>query len=286
MQRRLIQHAKGEASLTIAMCYLSPEGIVLGADSTASFTHPDGSFHYFNHAQKLFRVGETGSVGVLTWGLGGLSGISYRTLIAELADDLEATPPANMLDVADRWAGRFWAAYSDRLSSAIKRCKDLGAKSAPTPGLVVGFCIAGAVLPSRATSAYEVVFEPLADEPTPKAVSGSPMWGAPNMIQRLMAGYDPKLRGALISSGKWSGSEPELDNLLGQHRLSHAILPIREAIDFVHTCIYSTIKALKFSSLKQICGGPIEIAVITTDRQFRWVKHKAFDAAITEGDRS
>jgi hypothetical protein len=70
-----------------------------------------------------------------------------------------------------------------------------------------------------------------------------------------------------------------------QQRLSHAILPIRDAIDFVYTCIYSTIKALKFSSLQQICGGPIEIAIITTDRPFRWVRHKAFDAAISEGER-
>ena len=54
-------------------------------------------------------------------------------------------------------------------------------------------------------------------------------------------------------------------------------------IDFVHACIASTIKAMKFSNLAQICGGPIEIAVITTDRRFRWVRHKEWDAAISEG---
>jgi hypothetical protein len=63
------------------------------------------------------------------------------------------------------------------------------------------------------------------------------------------------------------------------------MLPIREAIDFVHACVSSTIKAMKFStSLAQICGGPIEIAVITTDRRFRWVRHKDWDVAIAEGD--
>jgi hypothetical protein len=64
------------------------------------------------------------------------------------------------------------------------------------------------------------------------------------------------------------------------------VLPIRDAVDFVHACIYSTIKALKFSNFSQICGGPIEIATITTDRQFRWVRHKPWDAALTEGDRT
>jgi hypothetical protein len=28
------------------------------------------------------------------------------------------------------------------------------------------------------------------------------------------------------------------------------------------------------------CGGPIEIAVISTDRRFRWVRHKNFGAAL------
>jgi hypothetical protein len=32
-----------------------------------------------------------------------------------------------------------------------------------------------------------------------------------------------------------------------------------------------------------VCGGPIEIAVISSDRKFRWVRHKEWDAAIAEG---
>lgn len=279
---------------------------MLGADSTASLTYPDG-FHYFNHAQKLFRIGESGSLGILTWGLGGLHQKSYRTLIAELADDVASNPPADLLDVATRWAARFWAAYSGVLAMPIQRCRDLNAKPAAVPGtvdpaartqeeetefnnlrhgLVVGFCIAGAVPGSRVTGAYEIIFEPLlTDSPVPSAVQGAPFWGAPNMIQRLIIGADPSLREAILVSGHWAGTEAELDNLMVQQRLSHAILPIRDAIDFVYTCIYSTIKALKFSSLQQICGGPIEIAIITTDREFRWVRHKAFDAAISEGER-
>jgi len=66
--------------------------------------------------------------------------------------------------------------------------------------------------------------------------------------------------------------------------LDHASIPIRDAVDFVHTCIHSTIKALKFSRYSQVCGGPIELAVITTDRASRWIKHKGWDAAIEEGE--
>jgi hypothetical protein len=103
------------------------------------------------------------------------------------------------------------------------------------------------------------------------------------MIQRLMFGCDDMLKNALLQSGKWNGTPANLDALLAQHNLATPHLPIRDAIDFTHACIASTIKAMKFSSLAQICGGPIEIAVITTDRPFRWVRHKKWDAAITEG---
>lgn len=292
--------------MTIAMCYLSPEGVVLGADSTASITYP-GGFHYFNHSQKLFQIGESGSLGILTWGLGGLSDVSYRTLIAELADDLIATPPVDLADVANRWSVLFWDSYTVKLAHEITLLHMLHAKAPFVPGgadpaarteaeettyrslkhvLIVGFCIAGAVAPSRQTGAYEIIFDPLGGAaPAPAVVTGAPFWGAPNMIQRLIVGTDPNLRAAILTSGLWSGTEADLDTLFQQQVLSHATLPIREAIDFVHTCIYSTIKALKFSSLQQICGGPIEIAVITTDRPFRWVRHKSLDAAIYESER-
>ena len=57
-----------------------------------------------------------------------------------------------------------------------------------------------------------------------------------------------------------------------------SVLP--EAIDWVHTVIYTTIKAMKFSHYVPICGGPIEIALISSDRKFRWVRHKRFDEAL------
>jgi 20S proteasome alpha/beta subunit len=105
------------------------------------------------------------------------------------------------------------------------------------------------------------------------------------MIARLIHGFDFGLRQSILNSGKWTGTQQELDEILFQQFLAHPTLPVREAIDFVHSCIYSTIKALKFSNFSQICGGPIEIGVITTDRKFRWVRHKRWDAAIAEGDR-
>jgi hypothetical protein len=150
--------------------------------------------------------------------------------------------------------------------------------------LVAGFCIGGYVLTDRQAAAFEIVFDPLKGKPIPTALpAGWNFWGAPNMIQRLIFGCDDGIKNAIMDSKKWAGTRAELDSLVGMHMLQHPIVPIRDAIDFVHACIASTIKAFKFSSYSQICGGAIEIAVITTDRKFRWVKHKPWDAAINEG---
>lgn len=290
--------------MTIAGFYLSPEGVVLGADSTSSAPTESG-MHYLDFNQKILEIGESSTLGLMTWGLGSLGSKSYRTLAAELHDSFEKAPPKSVADVAGRWAAMIWPLYQAfplhqrflALSKKPARSPNVAASrtekeekefAALRNGLVLGFCIAGYVLPDRSPFACSMTFEPnnLANLPTPVAVTAEShqWWGVPNIVQRLVHGCDPNLKAAIVASKKWNGSDAELDNVLGTQRLAHASLPIRDAIDFVYSCIYSTIKAMKFSSFAQVCGGPIEIAVITTDRKFRWVRHKPWDAAIIDGE--
>lgn len=296
--------AEGRPLVTIAVCYLSPEGFVLGADSTSTYL-TGATPHYFNHAQKIFEIGQDSTLAIVTWGLGGLQVKSHRFLVACLADDLEKKKPKNVKEVADRWTAQFWDAYTTGLATDIARVKSLAAQQPFSSGaldarteeeekelndlsqaLVAGFCLGGYVKSDRSPSAYVVVFDPLAAKPTPQSL---PMhtpfgWGAPNMIKRLIIGIDDGLKSEILACGKWTGTQQELDALVSQYVLSQPILPIRDAVDFVHTCVHSTIKAFKFSNLAQICGGPIELAVVTVDRNFRWVRHKTWDSAIEDGE--
>lgn len=296
-----------DGKLTIAACYVAAEGVVLGADSTASAVTADGP-HYFNNNQKLFELGEDATLGVVTWGLGSLPTKSYRGMFATLADDLVKTPAKAVADVVARWIDMFWAEYSVHpLVTAFQALDKRPAfdkdtlKPAPNArsedeeatyqqlvlNLRVGFCIGGYIMPDRSPSAYWVGFDPKqAVKPTPSQIQmfGTMFFGAPNLFNRLMNGHDMGLNAALMASGKWQGTAADLQTELNKFAYGHAMLPIRDAIDYVHACIYSTIKGLKFSSLSQICGGPIEIGVVTTDRRFRWVRHKTWDSAIAEGD--
>jgi hypothetical protein len=297
----------GGIRVTIAACYVSQEGVVFGADSTTTYGDPSG-YHYYNHGQKLFEIGEKSTLGVVIWGLGGLPEYSHRTLLALLADDLKAHPPASVEDVAQRWADQFWAIYQASANwSLVVELRSLAARPAFQPGaapavvgarteaeetrflqlkfgLACGFCVGGYLEPDRRPTAFAVIVDPLTNAPSVSRVQGWAFYGAPNMIQRLLFGIDGGLKDAIASSPNWTGSSADLDALASQHALAHPLVPMREAVDFVHACISSTIKAMKFSNLSQICGGPIEIAVITSDRRFRWVRHKPWDSAITEGE--
>jgi hypothetical protein len=213
--------------------------------------------------------------------------------------------------IASRWCDRFWSEYtsgSGIIGPLVQLCNDLNGKKAYDPavtppdpvartedeerqfqnlrwGLVAGSCIGGYWLPDRTPGALWIVFDPLAGKPSPQAMDMLTyrFWGAPNPIKRLIFGADDDLKAGILSSGNWKGTDADLDAILIQQQFSHNLLPIRDAIDFVHACIYSTTKAMKFSNLFQVVGGPIEIAVVTSDRKFRWVRHKDWDAAIAEG---
>lgn len=291
--------------MTIAVCYVSPEGIVLGADSTTTMNMPGGS-HYFDHSQKVFEVGENSTLAIATWGLSGLAIRSHRLLIALYADELAANPRPTVEAVANGWVDFFWPEYD--AAQVIQEFRALAAKPAFNPAvqppnpqartqeeenivktvnLGVGFCLGGHLLPDREPAAYFVWFDPLAAKPAVAeiGIGQARFFGAPNFIMRQIQGFDMGLKDAVLNSGHWTGTAQELDTLLAQFSLTHpGLMPIRDAIDYVNSSIVSTIKSLKFSHLSQICGGPIELAVITSDRRFRWVRHKEWDSAVQEGE--
>ena len=237
--------------MTIAACFVTSEGVVLGADSTAS-AMLTGGFHYFNFNQKVFEIGDPGkgTLGIVTWGLGGLGTQSYRTLLAQSHDGFKNKRPKTVLEAATQWVDQVWAVYSP----FTKRCVDLNGKKPfdplavpPNPaartkaeeeefqqlkrGLVLGFYLGGYLPPKRTPEAFRISFDPLMGKPSPAPIAVWSFDGAPNMIKRLIFGSDDEFKADILKSGKWTGTAAELDALLVKYQLSAPFLPIRDAID-------------------------------------------------------
>lgn len=287
--------------MTIAACYLSSEGVVLGADSTSTLyvSGPSaavaGGLHHLNYAQKIFEIGEHSTLGITMWGMGSVGDLSHRTIIARFADQLVNNPVHSVQEAAERFAGFFWTEYTTRLAAAIAAFASLHANPSRTPdeeenyedlssGLSGGFCIGGHIPENREPGASEIVYSPellAAPVPTPLNRGNTSFWGCPSFMNRLMYGIDFGSLGDILASKKWGGTDQELYDIILARRLAQpSSLPLREAVDWIHAVIYTTIKAMKFSHHLPICGGPIEIAVMSSDRRFRWVKHKNFDEAL------
>jgi hypothetical protein len=281
--------------MTIAACYVSSEGVVLGVDSTSTMRIPGNQDRHYNYEQKLFELGEKSTLAIAMWGVGGLESLSYRTMIACLADDLVNTPAGSVEEIAQQWCERFWRQYRTTFAKALERYCDLVRMGPRTEeeerelwrlqGLSGGFCVAGHMQNDRIPHAFEITYGPDQDGvPVPAELQYDQprFWGCPNLMHRLLYGIDFGVLGNVLRSQNWQGSNEDLYSLVRPAMLqTPCSLPLREAVDWIYSSIYITIKAMKFSCLAPVCGGPIEVATISSDRRFRWVTHKGLGAAIT-----
>lgn len=270
--------------------------MVLGADSTTTLSFPDRRAPvYLDHAQKLFQVGPEGStVGLVTWGQGELGQYSHRT-VAALFGELIAARGLDDIQVAAGALGELvWEEYAGAYDDYIRRVSELIAEGPDLDheqdrefqnivhAFTGGYCVGGRLRPADRCRAFEVSWDPRQNSALVREVRQETpvMWGVPHFMDRLIFGIDSSVVARIANSERWTGTHDELYDLVASHPLIRPrSLPIREAIDWIHTCIHTTIRGIKFASLPHSCGGPIEIGVITTDRPFRWVLHKPMDAA-------
>ncbi len=272
---------------------------MLGADSTTTILDGTGKPQaHLDHAQKLFEVGQPGStIGLVTWGMGEIGDSSHRTLVALLGQKHRESSFPGLREMAEHLAGMMWDCYIRAFAKQHQRAVELGKKYVAgqcTPAetqelsdlasrLSGGYCLGGRIATVGPCQAYQITWLPWANaaEITELQPEVPYMWGVPSFMLRLMFGFDDNGVLRILQSGKWSGTPQELYNLVAQNVLMQPLhLPMREAIDWIHTIIHTTIRGIKFAQQPHVCGGPVEIAAITTDRPFRWVCHKPMDSAI------
>jgi hypothetical protein len=290
--------------MTLAVCFLTPEGVVLGADSAITYMAPSGGERYLSHAQKVFQVDDAGTLAVATFGAGSLASTSYRTVIARLGDEMRKK--TGTLDTVRGAAAEFQTMLTQAAPQAFaKEIADALAadhkRQAGTPltleeanALVfvqnwyAGFYVAGRNRSDRAPAACHVALKLLGNQPAVTDLAMGWQMNANMIPQRLVKGWADDTLQVILNAknandvSRWSGST--IDDLKAAlaplEFLINPAMPIREAVDFVHFIITATVKMIKFAQLPPAVGGPVEVAVITTDRPLRWVRHKTFDAAL------
>jgi hypothetical protein len=266
--------------VTIAAAYLVSEGVVFGADSstTISVHTPDGKggvIQVLSHAQKVFEVGEDSRVGLCTWGAGNIGNISHRTVIARLADEINENSTVK-------------EAAETLVKIADPLVKEAGVD-------FIGYYLGGWDPKTHEPSCFKIEVTPKKTGIASLSLGLCSFSGMPVFFTRVFRGFDPRLREGLLAEMKRlipaEHIPTNFDEIFNQAfekttvpliAAGYKDLPIREAIDFVYSYLHLTVKAMKFSFGAPVTGGPIEIGFVSTDRRFRWVRHKSFSSAMLE----
>lgn len=261
--------------MTIAAAYLTSEGVVLGADSTTTILQPGGVTQLLNHAQKVFEIGNPGRLALCTWGAGKVGNTSHRTIAARLSDSV-----------------------NDGSTSIDDACNTLiglvpqASQPASTPDM--GYFVGGWDPSTHEPKCTQIVLGPGGTFKKIPLVLGEARFAAAyEYFSRVFRGFDPKLPDALFREilkqcpglpGGFQTAYEKAFTAVANSLTSagYTDLPIREAIDYIHSYLSITIKAYKFCYGPPTAGGPIEIGFITTDRRFRWASHKPFTSAVFE----
>lgn len=275
--------------MTIAAAYLTSEGVVFGADSKTTYSVGSGVVQLLDHAQKIYEIGETSRYALCTFGLGKVGDLSHRTIAAQIGDSLAEDATLDhvvtaLVAILEGWASKLDSPPSSALGYLVGGI-DLPLRTPRCARLLMSFGKDG-----DGKTTYQIARTDL-------TIGTSRFEGAPDYHIRILHGFALGLPEAVREALKLEvpNLPPDFDERFArafdQARrpfISAGVsdLPLREAIDFVNAYLHVTVKAFKFrmALLPPPCGGPLEIGYISTDRPFRWAKHKNFDSAIRENE--
>lgn len=250
--------------MPIVACFLTPEGVVIGADSAA----PMGVVATISPGtgppvvQRVFQVADT--LGMAFWGDALHTHLSPRSIAATLADEFARHSPPTVHAAAARVAAT--------LESAVARPGSASRKGrAPS----LGCCIAGHLDgEAHAARAYEIALVTAGAPVVRPLPFGGSYWGSPGFVSRFLWGIDAAAFDRILASRRWKGTRKELLALLDPSRLDMVRdLPLSQALEWVYTLLFSSVHAAESIGRLSDARGPLHLAVIACDAGFRWVCH-------------
>ncbi|RJX17553.1 MAG: hypothetical protein C4575_12990 [Desulforudis sp.] len=281
--------------MTICVAVKVSEGLVLAADSAATIhgeLHlPNGEVSIgilktYEHARKLSHVKDY-PIGTLSWGLSLIGPRSVESLIKEYEYSLQSLQEEQEKAHLCRLEGRaevdpFRYQVRDIAQGLFQHIKKFYEANLPEDkrsplGILVSGYSSDQFFPEQFM--IQIPESPDLKE-LRKDVNGKPNFGADwfgltDAMTRLHWGRDQQV--VAIIADRFKVEKEEVRQLLEplQYQIVFDGMPLQDAIDFAVYVVNVVIGRYRFVLGAPLCGGEIDVAVITPDN-FTWINRKAW----------
>jgi hypothetical protein len=265
--------------MTVVISAKVGEGLVYGADSMMAISIHDNTknqdmvLNTFENARKLTQLKDY-PIGILTWGLGAIGKRNIGSLVDEFGNSLRSCSDNKDYSVK-KIAKNFFKFITDRYDNdqVINQTKSI-------LGILIGGFSCGEFFPEQFK--FELPIDKNIIDIRPNESDGNPnfginWFGLVDGIVRFHWGYDDRLRFELQEILK-SSKDLDLkaiDDIFLKHQYpaDFGSMPLQDAIDYVNYLINLVIGRFRFYNGVPLCGGEIDIAIITY-KGFEWIKTK------------
>jgi|SRR5215216_1854313 len=260
--------------MTVAVACNLSDGVILGVDSAVSVPVPGGVGKVYEHAEKLFQLGEQ-PIGVATYGLGVLGNRSIGSYLREFEvrdPHSVVSKPGKVADLVEAMRAFFMSYYGEHIPVTDQ-------------GAVLGLVVAGYSFGDYLSEVWHIQI-PQHGEPGGAELSreqgnfGLHWWGAYGPIQRYALGYDDNLKEdhksyfqELLGRGFTPEESHELDDIFARYgyEIYSGAMPMREGIEYIRWLVELVVNHYRFiEEQPMIVGGAVNVGLVTyTEEKFR-----------------
>lgn len=281
--------------MTVCVLVKVSEGLVLAADSAAAMEGrvgegAPGILKTYDHVRKLSQVKDY-PIGTLTWGTALVGALSVESLIKEHEHGLASLKGEREKKRERRSRGEeveeFQYSVKEIAEGLLAHVReyydeefgDQPVDTRPFLGILVAGYSSGEFFPEHwlFQLPQDQELTNVRPDRAGKPDFGAHWFGLTDAIIRLHWGRDDNAIGILAEH--FNVSKEDIRNLLAplQYKVLFAGMPLQDAIDYAVYLINVAIGRFRFVIGAPLCGGEIDVAVITpTD--FTWVKRKSWSA--------
>lgn len=266
--------------MTIAISLKVSDGIVLAADSATTVITGDTA-NIYNSANKIFNLRKGSPIGLITWGLGSISGASISTLAKDLRRLLSAEPGDGGLDKDSYTVEEVANRVKDFMYERYIEAQQALSGNEQLPSL--GFIVAGYSAKGDGEEYHLDLAPGGCTGPTLLRGAGDTgaSWGGQReALDRLVNGFSGLLAPILVDDLGFAASDvpKALLTILSKTDAPLVVpaMPLQNAIDLAEWFVDVSINWSRFMPGFPVVGGPVESAAISKHEGFKWIKRKHY----------